>query len=155
MFVRLTALILRPFLWILNMLIPLGDLIARIWIAQIFLRDGWFKFQNWSSTVNLFNHHYFISPAFVAALVIAAEIILPILLILGLGGRIIILLFFIFNIITMYSYNFIWTPEGATNLNQQIAWGMLLMLLMLHGAGRWSLDHWLHKRHGHLLKQKK
>ena len=54
----------------------------------------------------------------------------------------------------MYSYNFIWTPEGATNLNQQMAWAMLLMLLMLHGSGKLSLDYWLHRRHGHHLKLK-
>jgi putative oxidoreductase len=154
MVVKSTAFILRPFLWLLNMLIPLGDLIARVWVAQIFLQDGWFKLQSWSNTVTLFKDHYLISAAFTAVLVIAAEIILPILLILGLGGRVIIFLFFIFSIATMYFYNFIWTPEGATNLNQQMAWTMLLMLLMLHGSGRWSLDHWLHRRHGHLLKLK-
>jgi len=120
----------------------------RVWVAQIFLRDGWFKLQNWDSTL-----HTLGVPIGVAA--IAAEIILPILLILGLGGRIMILLFLIFNIITMYSYNFVWTPEGSTNLNQQIAWAMLLMLLMLHGPGKFSVDYWLHRRHGHHLKLKK
>lgn len=154
MLVKTTAFILRPFLWLLNMLIPLGDLIARIWVAQIFLQDGWNKLQNWENTVRLFDNHYFLSPAFTAGLALGAEIILPILLILGLGGRIMIFLFFIFNIITMYSYNFIWTPEGSTNLNQQIAWGMVLMLLMLHGPGKYSLDYWLHRRHGHHLKLK-
>jgi len=154
MLVKSVAFVLRPFLWVLNMLIPLGDLIARIWVAQIFLRDGWFKLQDWNHTIGLFNQHYVVSPAFAAGLATAAEIILPILLILGLGGRIMILLFLIFNIITMYSYNFIWTPEGSTNLNEQISWAMLLMLLMLHGPGRISVDHWLHQRHGHHLKLK-
>lgn len=154
MIVRSIAFVIRPFLWLLNLLIPLGDLIARIWVAQIFLRDGWFKLQSWNHTVALFNKHFVSSPEFTAGLALAAEIILPILLILGLGGRIIILLFLIFNIFTMYSYNFIWTPEGSTNLNEQISWAMLLMLLMLHGSGKFSLDHWLHKRHGHHLKLK-
>lgn len=154
MLIKSTAIILRPFLWLLNMLIPVGDLIARVWVAQIFLLDGWFKLQNWNNTVRLFDSHYVLSPAFTAGLTVGAEIILPILLILGFGGRIIIFLFFIFNIIAMYSYNFIWTPEGSTNLNQQMAWSMLLMLLMLHGPGKLSLDYWLHRRHGHHLKLK-
>ncbi len=149
MFIKSSAVILSPFLWLLNLLIPLGDLIARVWVAQIFLRDGWYKFENWNHTVNLLHSPYW------AGLVIAVEIILPVLLIIGLGGRIIILLFFLFNIFTMYSYNFIWTPEGITNFNQQMAWAMVLMLLMLHGSGRWSVDHWLHLRHGHHLKLKK
>ena len=154
MFIKSAALILSPFLWLLNMLIPVGDLIARVWVAQIFLRDGWFKLENWHNTVQLFNQHFFLSPAFSAGITLAAEIILPILLILGLGGRIIIFLFLIFSLMTMYSYNFIWTPEGSVNLNQQMAWAMLLMLLMLHGSGRISVDHWLHRRHGHHLKFK-
>lgn len=154
MFVKTVAIVIKPFLWLLNLLIPVGDLIARIWLAQIFLRDGWYKLQDWNHTVKLFSDHSWVSPAFSAGLTVAAEIILPILLILGLGGRIIIFLFLVFNVITMYSYNFIWTPEGATNLNQQIAWGMVLMLLMLHGSGKISLDHWLHKKHGHYLKQR-
>ncbi len=155
MLVKSTAWIIRPFLWLLNMLIPLGDLIARVWVAQIFLQDGWFKMQSWSNTVQLFSDHYILSPAITAGLAVALEIILPILLIIGFGGRIIIFLFLVFNIVTMYSYDFIWTPDGTPNLNQQMAWGMLLMLLMLHGSGRFSLDYWLHQRHGHHLKLKK
>lgn len=154
MLIKSTAFILRPFIWLLNMLIPVGDLIARIWVAQIFLLDAWFKLQNWRSTVGLFSNHYIFSPEFSAGLALAAEIILPIFLIIGFGGRIIIFLFFLFNLISMYTYNFIWTPEGV-NLNQQMAWAMLLMLLMLHGPGLFSVDHWLHKRHGHHLKVKK
>jgi putative oxidoreductase len=154
MLIKSTAFVLRPFIWLLNMLIPVGDFIARVWVAQIFLQDGWYKLQSWHSTTNLFNNHYILSPEFTAGLVLAAEIILPILLIIGFGGRIIIFLFFIFNLFTIYSFNFIWTPEGVTNLNQQMAWTILLMLLMLHGPGLFSIDHWLHKRHGHHLKLK-
>ncbi|MBS0349937.1 MAG: DoxX family membrane protein [Proteobacteria bacterium] len=154
MFVKSMAWLVSPFLWLLNVLIPLGDLIARVWVAQIFLQDGWYKIQSWHNSMQLFSNHFIISPSFTAVLVLGAEIILPILLIIGLGGRIIIFLFLVFNIYTMYSYNFIWTPEGTTNFNQQMAWAMLLMLLMLHGSGRFSVDHWLHKRHGHHLKFK-
>lgn len=150
MLVRSMAFILRPFLWLLNMLIPVGDLLARIWVGQIFFLDGWVKLQNWQSTVKLF-----LSSPIYAGLTIGAELILSILLIVGLGGRMMIFIFFIFNIVLAYNYNFIWTPEGSTTLNQQIAWGLLLMLLMLHGPGKMSLDYWLHKRHGHHLKIKK
>lgn len=155
MLIKSAALILRPFIWLLNTLIPIGDLIARIWVAQIFLLDAWFKLQNWPSTIRLFNNHYIISSEFSAGLALAAEIILPILLIIGFGGRIMILLFFLFNLISMYTYNFIWTPDGLSNYNQQMAWAMVLMLLMLHGPGLFSVDHWLHKHHGHHLKLKK
>jgi putative oxidoreductase len=155
MLVKTIAVLVKPFFWLLNLLIPLGDLIARIWVAQIFLQDGWAKLQNWNGTVSLFAGHHLISPVFTAGLVVAAEIFLSILLIVGLGGRIIIFLFFVFTLVMAYSTNIIWTPEGLTNFNQQMAWVMLLMLLMLHGSGKFSLDHWLHLRHGHHLKSRR
>ena len=155
MAIKSAATVLRPFLKLFDLLKPVGDLIARVWVAQIFLQDGWFKLQNWNSTVNIFSKHYpivFLSPAVSAVFITAAELILSICLLLGLGGRIMIFLFFIFNTIMIYSYNFLWTPEGTVTLNQQIAWNLLLMLLMLHGAGKMSVDYWLAKRHGHHLR---
>lgn len=158
MLIKSMAFVLRPFLWLLDLLTPVGDLLARVWVGQIFFLDGFLKLQNWQNTVRIFRSDYtfgFLSPELSAALTIGAEIILSILLIIGLGGRIMIMIFFIFAILLAYTYNFIWTPDGSTTINQQIAWGLLLMLLMLHGPGKMSVDHWLHKRHGHHLKSRR
>lgn len=147
--------ILRPVLKLLNILKPFGDLLARIWVAKIFFMSGIDKIQNWQSTLMLFENVYHVPllpPVWAAYLGTAAEIILPILLVLGLGGRFFIFIFFIYNIICVISFNFLWTLAGEAGLNCHIAWGLLLMMLMFHGSGKISLDYWIHKHMGHHVK---
>lgn len=147
--------IIRPFINAFNALIPAGDLIARLWVAQIFFLSGLIKIESWQATQMLFEHVYqvpFLSPYAAAVLGTAAEIILPIMLVLGLGGRFLIFIFFCYNAICTLSYHFLWTPDGMAGLEQHINWGLLLMLMMFHGSGKWSLDYLIHKFHGHHLK---
>jgi len=146
-FSKLIATILKT----LDFLTPVGDLIARVWVANIFFKAGWVKLMNWSSTLNLFSHVYhvpIVPPTLAAILGTFAEIVLPILLVLGLGGRIMIMIFFIYNLIAVVSYDFLFTPEGTAGLAQHINWGLLLLLLMLHGPGKLSVDYWLRKKYG-------
>jgi putative oxidoreductase len=154
MVIKLIARIIRPFLLALDALTPLGDLLARCWVAYIFFNAGLIKIQNWNATISLFTYEYHVPllPPYAAAILgTAAELILPLLLVIGLGGRITILIFFIYNIIAVVSYTFLWTPEGQMGLYQHIDWGLLLALLMFHGSGKISVDYWLWKRHGHHL----
>lgn len=95
-------------------------------------------------------HVPLLPPYFAAVLGTTAEIVLPSLIILGLGGRIIIALLFIFNITAVISYPFLWTTDGAAGLNQHINWGCVLGLLMCHGAGSFSIDKLLTK---HFVKK--
>ena len=146
------AKIIHPFLKAFDFLAPLGDLIARWWVASIFFKAGLVKIEHWSSTMALFQYEYHVpllSPHVAAVLGTGAELILPFLLVIGLGGRFMILIFFVYNAVAAISYPFLWTPEGAAGLDQHINWGLLLMLLMFHGSGKLSIDHWLRKRHGH------
>lgn len=156
MSIRIIAKIIAPILRLLDFLTPIGDLAARLWIAYIFFSAGLVKIQQWQETVNLFTYEYHVpllSPYVAAILGTGAELILPFLLVIGLGGRIMILIFFIYNIVAVISYHFLWTPEGAAGLDQHINWGLLLALLMFHGPGKLSVDHWLRKRHGHYLEK--
>ncbi len=140
---------LRPLLHALDFLTPVGDLLARFWVASIFFKSGLVKISSWTSTVALFNYVYHVPllPPFVAALMgTACELILPILLVIGFGGRIMILIFFIYNAIAVLSYHYLWTPEGAMGLDQHINWGLLLAMLMFHGPGKFSIDYWLRRR---------
>lgn len=155
MLVKIIAKIIAPILRALNFLTPVGDLLARLWVANIFFKAGLVKIENWQSTVNLFTYVYhtpILPPHFAALLGTAAELILPIMLVLGLGSRLMILVFFIYNIVAVASYNFLWTPEGAAGLAQHINWGLLLALLMFHGSGKLSLDYWIEKKWGHHMK---
>lgn len=154
MFTQFIAKIIRPFIALLQFLTPLGDFIARIWVAQIFFTAGLVKVQSWDTTVTLFEYEYnvpILSPYLAAWIGTAAELVLPVLLALGLGGRFWIFALFVFNFVAAASYPFLWTPEGSTGLQQHIGWGVLLLLLMFHGSGKLSLDYWIHKKYGYLL----
>lgn len=136
--------IVRPLIKLLDELVPLGNLGARLWISWIFFTAGLSKLVAWQTTVLLFQYEYhvpWVSPVVAAIFGTAAELILPILLVVGLGGRIVISIFFIYNLVCMISYPFLWTPDGAAGLAQHINWGILLGLLMLYGPSKFSLDH--------------
>jgi putative oxidoreductase len=49
---------------------------------------------------------------------------------------------FVFNIIAVISY-----PElNAAGLEQHQVWGLMLLVTLLHGPGKLSVDHWLRSR---------
>ncbi len=149
------AKVLGMLLRLLDILKDVGDLIVRLWVAKIFIDSGLTKVADWGATIVLFKYVYhvpFISPVIAAYMGTFAEFFLPIMLVLGLGGRLFIFMFFIYNLVCMVSFHFLWTPDGAAGLADHINWGLLIMMIMLHGSGRISLDYFIHKRWGSLLK---
>ena len=146
---------IRPFLKNLDNLKAMSALIARVWIGNIFLQSGLSKLTSWNTTVVLFKYDYHVPllPAeFAAYIGTGAEFLLPALLILGLGGRFSIFAFFIYNIVCVVSFSFLWTPAGNAGLNDHVTWGILLMLLMFYGPGKFSLDYLLHKKFGYFFR---
>lgn len=134
-------------------LAPLGDLFIRFWVAKAFISSGLTKILSWSSTLLLFQYEYqvpFLSPAVAAALSVCIEIGISSLLILGLGGRIPALILFLFNIMAVVSYPFLLTAKGYVALKDHICWGLLLLVILLHGPGKLSLDYlidrWYHRK---------
>jgi len=124
-------------------LAPLGDLVIRLWVAHIFYFSALTKIKSWQSTEFLFKHEYHVpllSPKLAAFLGTGVELIAPVLLVLGLFGRFPALLLFVFNIVAVISYPYLWTPTGAAGLEDHLYWGLLLMMLLLHGPGRLSID---------------
>ncbi|GGA94931.1 DoxX family protein [Agarivorans gilvus] len=120
-------------------LIPLLLLLTRIWVAAIFWRSGYLKFSSWDSTLYLFELEYQVPllPWELAAyLGTAAELILPVFLLLGLFTRMFALQLFLFNIIAVISYPALW-PGGF--YDHQL-WGLMLLINLLWGAGPYSLD---------------
>jgi putative oxidoreductase len=121
----------------------------RLYLANVFLWSGWLKLTDWSSTLYLFANEYkvpIISPVLAAYTGTAAELILPILLLLGLGGRIFAFAFFIFNLVMVYSYPILLTPEGACFVKDNVLWGTLIGVLLFFGVGKYSLDYLLQKK---------
>jgi putative oxidoreductase len=130
---------------ILTFLSPVGDLILRCWVAYAFWVSGLTKIQNWDSTLYLFNDEYsvpLLPPELAAYMGTAAELGLPVLLAFGLLGRFAASSLFLFNIVAVLSY-----PDlGTAGIEQHKVWGIMLLVCLLHGPGKISIDQWIRKR---------
>lgn len=126
-------------------LAPVLDLGIRGYVASVFFQSGLTKIASWDATLALFEEIYAVPvlpPALAAWLGTAAELLLPILLVLGLGGRFAALALFVFNIVAVVSY-----PDlSEAGLKDHQFWGVLLLVTLFHGPGRLSLDHLIRNR---------
>jgi len=128
-------------LQLLEALQPLALLAARIYVALVFFRSGLTKVRDWDVTLALFTDEYrvpLLPPELAAWLGTGGELVLPVLLVLGLGGRMAALGLFVLNAVAVISLMDV--PDAA--LQQHMFWGSLLLGLLLWGPGRWSLDDW-------------
>ena len=126
-------------------LAPLLDLAVRFWLARVFFLSGLTKIQSWDSTLSLFENEYqvpFLPPELAAYMGTFTELFFPVLLVLGLGTRFAAGVLFVFNIIAVISY-----PDlGEVGLKDHQYWGLLLLLPLLHGPGKISIDHFIRRR---------
>jgi len=129
----------------LDMAAPAVDLLVRVLVGMVFFQSGLTKIANWNSTVSLFENVYavpLLPPEIAALLGTSVELIFPVLLVLGLGSRFAAAVLFVFNIIAVISY-----PDlGEVGLKDHQTWGLLLLVTLLHGPGKLSLDHLLGTR---------
>lgn len=136
----------RPIIHGLDFLSPLLDLAIRVWVANIFWKSGMTKIASWDSTVALFTYEYHVpllSPEMAAFLGTAVELTMPVLLVLGLGARFSAAVLFVLNIVAVISY-----PDlNETGIKDHYYWGLLLLIPLLHGPGKLSIDHWLRKKY--------
>lgn len=132
----------------LSRLAPGVLLAIRLLVGRDFLMSGLAKLQSWDSTLYLFSHEFVVpalSPEFAAMLGVTAEISLPVLFALGFLVRPVAFAFFIFNVVTVCSYPYLWTADGAIGFHQHVLWGLLIAVIMTHGAGCFSVDALLKK----------
>ena len=129
----------------LRTLSPAVDLLIRVLVASVFFKSGLTKIASWTSTVSLFENEYavpLLPPEVAALLGTGVELFFPVLLVLGLGSRFAAAGLFVFNIIAVISY-----PDlGEIGLKDHQMWGLLLLVTLLHGPGRLSLDHLIVRR---------
>lgn len=129
----------------LSALAPLVDLAVRLFVASVFFKSGLTKIASWDSTLALFNNEYavpLLPPEAAAVLGTGIELMIPVLLTLGLGTRLAALVLFVFNIIAVISY-----PDlSSAGLKDHQTWGLLLLVTLLHGPGKLSLDHLIERR---------
>jgi putative oxidoreductase len=128
---------------------PLAQLAARLYVAQVFFQSGLTKLRDWETTLALFSDEYrvpLLSPEWAALSGTAGELVLPVLLALGLGGRFAALGLSVVNAVAVISL----AEIAPAALQQHILWGCLLIGLVLWGPGRWALDRfvqsWLQQR---------
>ena len=127
---------------LLNYLQPLALLGARLYVAWVFFASGLTKLRDWDSTLFLFEEEYsvpFIPFELAAYLGTAGELILPVLLVLGLASRFGALGLTVVNIVAVISL----TEIAPAALYSHVIWGLLLLQVVLFGAGKFSLDNLL------------
>lgn len=134
------------FVTVLEALQPAAQLGARLYVAQVFFMSGLTKIHDWDTTLALFADEYkvpLLPPPVAAVMGTAGELVLPVLLLLGLGGRFAALGLFVVNAVAVVSLQEI----APAALQQHVFWGSLLLALVLWGPGKWSLDRLIVPRH--------
>ena len=120
------------------------QLAIRGYVGWVFLKSGWLKLSDWSQTIALFQTEYHVPllPPTVAAIVgTAGELGCGTLVVLGLLGRGGALGLFAVNAMAVISYRDVLLSEGfEAAIGQHVLWGFMLLVLAVHGPGRWSLD---------------
>jgi putative oxidoreductase len=124
--------------WLNHLQAPLA-LGLRLYLAKLFFESGLVKIQSWDSTVALFSDEFHVpllAPLPAAVLATGIELIIPVLLALGLGTRVSAAILFVFNAVAVIAY-----PDiSEAGVMQHQFWGVLLLLLVVYGPGRWSAD---------------
>ena len=129
----------------LGYLTPLFDLAIRLWVANVFWKSGLTKIKSWDSTLMLFEYEYSVPllPTNVAAfLATGAELLFPVLLLVGFGSRFSALSLFVLNYVAVISY-----PDiSDAGIKDHMLWGTMLAVIFFHGPGLLSADHLLRRR---------
>ena len=135
-------LILKPYALLvrgLDALQPLAALLARLYVARVFFLSGLTKLRDWEITLALFQDEYHVPllpPAWAAVMGTLGEVGMPVLLVLGLGGRIPALGLLVVNAVAVLSLSEI----SSEALQGHVFWASLLAALAIFGTGRWTLD---------------
>lgn len=124
-----------------NILQGIALLAARLWIAKVFFYSGLTKIKTWDSTLMLFEYEYnvpVLSPAMAAYLATGAELILPVLLVLGFMTPVAAMGLFIMTLVIEF-----FVYPGTT---EHYYWLLILGVLLTLGSGKFSVDHLLHNK---------
>lgn len=123
----------------------------RLYVGWQFFKAGWLKVTSWDSTLFLFENEYrvpLLSPGLAAVSGTAGELIFPVLLWLGLAGRLAAIGLQLVNVIAVVAYaHVIFNPEFGTGAAaDHYLWGLMMLVLMVYGPGRIAVDELLTRR---------
>lgn len=132
----------------LEVLAPLVDLIARMYVARVFWLAGWSKITDWSSTLYLFSEEYhvpFLPPALAAVVGTAGELGFSVLLLAGILTQVSAFGLFFVNFVAVISY-YSSLADSPAALHDHMEWGIILALLMVSRSHPWSIERLLRER---------
>lgn len=136
----------------LDLLASFFALYLRVWVSWVFLKSGMLKLESWDSTLALFKDEYrvpLLPPALAAYVGTFGELFFPILVILGLAGRLSAIGLFAVNAMAVISYAHVLLAEGSEALaRQHYLWGLALLVIVFYGPGALSVDKFLARRPG-------
>ena len=119
-------------------------LATRWYVSWQFLKSGWLKVSSWQTTLGLFREEYrvpLLPPDVAAVAGTCGELFFPVLLVLGLGGRIGPLGLSAVNLMAVVSYAHVLLAEGfEAALGQHLLWGFMLITITVFGNGALALD---------------
>lgn len=121
----------------------LMSLALRLYVGWVFFKSGLTKIADWDSTLQLFTDEYqtpLLSPEVAAVMGAAGELALPVLLFAGLLSRPAALGLFMVNLMAVISYPQLWKFDCPAAINDHKYWGILLLVLVVFGPGRFALD---------------
>lgn len=122
---------------------PVLLLAARLYVSLIFFRSGLLKIADWGSTLVLFRETYqvpVLPPELAATIGTFGELAFPVLIALGLAGRLGAAGLFVVNVMAVVSYPDLFGFECPAAINSHYAWGSVLLALLVFGPGKLSLD---------------
>ena len=128
----------------LDFIRPIVDLIARVWIAQVFWLAGMTKISSWDTTLSLFEEEYqvpLLAPDVAAVLATSVELGGAVLLVMGLGAR-------AQQRIIYFEYcRGDFHPDlSEAGLKDHYYWGLFLAFFIVHGAGKLSFDQLIRRK---------
>lgn len=125
------------------------SLALRLFVGWQFFKAGMVKVSDWSATLALFHNEYkvpLLPPDLAAYMGATGELALPLLLWVGIVSRPAALALFLVNLMAVVSYPQLFAFECPAAINDHFYWGVLLLVLVAFGPGRFSLDGWLNAK---------
>lgn len=125
---------------------PMVDLAIRVTLAPIFFRSALQKLSDWPATLYLFEYEYrvpLLPTQAAAGLAAAAELAMPVLLVLGLGTRLAAVPLLGVTLVIQFV---VAAANPAFAHFQHYLWMLLLLHLIVRGGGALSLDRWIADR---------
>lgn len=136
----------NPNLWVKNIVTQQGpeatiSLVGRVFLAYLFIVAGWGKIGGYAGTAAYMESKGL--PGDLLILVILLELGGGLAILLGFQTRVVALFLVLFNILTAFMFH--GAPEEATSFMKNIALAGGFLYLVVYGAGRLSIDHFLEK----------